>query len=71
MPVQGLGLVKRTRRRTRLFARRDSSDYPRADLGRTLVLGAGGCRLAYDLHVHNGGTDTAVVDIDPYLLVDG
>jgi hypothetical protein len=39
------------------------------DLGRTLVLGAGGCRLAYDLHVHCGGTETAVVDIDPYLLV--
>ncbi len=39
------------------------------DLGRTLVLGAGGCRLAYDLHVHNGGTESAVVDIDPYLLV--
>ena len=38
-------------------------------LGRTLVLGAGGCRLAYDLHVHGGATETAVVDIDPYLLV--
>ena len=34
-----------------------------------LVLGAGGCRLAYDLHVHCGGTETAVVDIDPFLLV--
>jgi SAM-dependent methyltransferase len=39
------------------------------DLGRTLVLGAGGCRLAYDLHVQCGGTETAAVDIDPYLLV--
>jgi hypothetical protein len=39
------------------------------DLGRTLVLGAGACRLAYDLHVHCGGTETAVVDVDPYLLV--
>jgi SAM-dependent methyltransferase/uncharacterized protein YbaR (Trm112 family) len=39
------------------------------DLGRTLVLGAGGCRLAYDLHVHCGGTETAVIDVDPYLLV--
>jgi hypothetical protein len=38
-------------------------------LGRTLVLGAGGCRLAYDLHVHCGATETAVVDVDPYLLV--
>ena len=38
-------------------------------LGRTLVLGAGGCRLAYDLHVHCGGTETAAVDIDPFLLV--
>jgi len=38
------------------------------DLGRTLVLGAGGCRLAYDLHVHCGGEETAVVDVDPYLL---
>ena len=40
-----------------------------ADLGRTLVLGAGACRLAYDLHVHCGGTETAVVDVDPFLLV--
>ena len=37
-------------------------------LCRTLVLGAGGCRLAYDLHVQCGGTQTAVVDVDPYLL---
>jgi SAM-dependent methyltransferase/uncharacterized protein YbaR (Trm112 family) len=38
-------------------------------LGRTLVVGAGGCRLAYDLHRQLGGTETAVVDIDPFLLV--
>jgi len=38
-------------------------------LGRTLVLGAGACRLAYDLHLHCGGTETAVLDIDPYLLL--
>jgi SAM-dependent methyltransferase len=37
-------------------------------LRRTLVLGAGGCRLAYDLHVHCGGKETAVVDVDPFLL---
>jgi SAM-dependent methyltransferase len=39
------------------------------DLGRMLVLGAGACRLAYDLHLHAGATETTVVDIDPYLLV--
>ena len=39
------------------------------ELGRMLVLGAGGCRLAYDLHVQCGATETAVVDIDPFLLV--
>jgi SAM-dependent methyltransferase len=38
-------------------------------LGRVLVVGAGGCRLASDLHRHAGATETAVVDIDPYLLV--
>jgi SAM-dependent methyltransferase len=38
-------------------------------LGRTLVLGAGACRLAYDLHVQLGATQTAVVDVDPFLLV--
>jgi len=37
-------------------------------LHRTLVLGAGACRLAYDVHVHCGGTQTAVIDVDPYLL---
>ena len=40
----------------------------RRALGRTLVLGAGACRLAYDLHCF-GATETAVVDIDPFLLV--
>ena len=38
-------------------------------LGRTLVLGAGGCRLAYDLHRLCGATDTVVLDIDPYLFL--
>ena len=38
-------------------------------LGRTLVLGAGGCRLAYDLHAHGGATHTTVIDVDPFLLV--
>jgi hypothetical protein len=39
------------------------------DLGRTLVVGAGGCRLAYDLHCRLGALETAVVDIDPFLFV--
>jgi SAM-dependent methyltransferase/uncharacterized protein YbaR (Trm112 family) len=38
-------------------------------LGRTLVLGAGGCRLAYDLHRTCGASETVVLDIDPYLFV--
>jgi SAM-dependent methyltransferase len=38
-------------------------------LGRVLVLGAGACRLAYDLHVHLGATETAVLDVDPFLLL--
>ena len=38
-------------------------------LGRVLVVGAGGCRLAYDLHRQCGATETAVLDIDPYLFV--
>ncbi|HVZ75003.1 MAG TPA: hypothetical protein VHJ20_21625 [Polyangia bacterium] len=40
-----------------------------APLGRTLVVGAGACRLAYDAHRALGATETAVLDIDPYLLV--
>jgi SAM-dependent methyltransferase len=36
-------------------------------LGRVLVLGAGACRLAYDLH-RAGASDTTVVDLDPLLL---
>ena len=38
-------------------------------LGRVLVVGAGACRLAYDLQRHGGATETAVLDIDPYLFV--
>jgi SAM-dependent methyltransferase len=40
-----------------------------ADLGRTLVLGAGACRLAYDLHRRFNASETAVVDIDPFLFL--
>jgi uncharacterized protein YbaR (Trm112 family) len=39
------------------------------DLGRTAVLGAGGCRLAYDLHRLCRADETVVIDIDPYLFV--
>src|SRR5579859_5724810 len=38
-------------------------------LGRILVLGAGACRLAYDMHRRLGGTETVAIDIDPYLFV--
>jgi hypothetical protein len=38
-------------------------------LCRVLVVGAGACRLAVDLHRHGAATETAVLDIDPYLLV--
>jgi SAM-dependent methyltransferase/uncharacterized protein YbaR (Trm112 family) len=37
--------------------------------GRVLVVGAGGCRLAHDIHSLLGARETAVVDIDPYLFV--
>jgi SAM-dependent methyltransferase len=40
----------------------------RPALGRTLVLGAGACRLAYDLH-RFGALETVALDIDPFLLV--
>jgi SAM-dependent methyltransferase/uncharacterized protein YbaR (Trm112 family) len=36
--------------------------------GRTLVLGAGACRLAYDLHRLSEAAETVVVDVDPLLL---
>lgn len=38
-------------------------------LGRTLVLGGGACRLAYDLHRQCGASETAVLDIDPFLFL--
>jgi len=38
-------------------------------LGRTLVLGAGACGLAYELHRRHGASFTVAVDIDPFLLV--
>lgn len=36
-----------------------------APLGRTLVIGAGGGRLAYDLHRLHGASSTLAIDIDP------
>lgn len=38
-------------------------------LGQTLVLGAGGCRLPYELHRGFGATETVVLDIDPFTFV--
>jgi hypothetical protein len=38
-------------------------------LGRTMILGAGGCRLAYDLHRSHDASETIAIDIDPYLFV--
>src|SRR5262245_41531402 len=37
-------------------------------LGRTLFLGAGACRLAYDLHRRDTTAETFVVDIEPFLF---
>jgi hypothetical protein len=33
------------------------------------VLGAGGCRFAYDLYREFAATETAVLDIDPFLFI--
>jgi SAM-dependent methyltransferase len=53
---------------------RDAADAIRGvasdqNLGRMAVLGAGGCRLAYDLHRLCNAEETVVIDIDPYLFV--
>ncbi|MET0795262.1 MAG: methyltransferase domain-containing protein [Polyangiaceae bacterium] len=40
-----------------------------APLGRLLVIGAGACRLAYDLHRQCGASETAVIDVDPFLFL--
>jgi SAM-dependent methyltransferase len=37
-------------------------------LGRVVVLGAGACRLAYDLHRRHPEAETVVVDVDPVLF---
>ena len=40
-----------------------------AELGRVLVLGAGACRLAYDLHMQADCTATVAMDFNPLLLL--
>lgn len=40
-----------------------------ADLGRTLVLGAGAARLAYDIHMAFGCESTVAFDFNPMLLL--
>lgn len=40
-----------------------------ADIGRTLVLGSGGGRLAYDLHQALGGDLTVALDFNPLLVL--
>jgi SAM-dependent methyltransferase len=57
------GNVENARSLTAVVAR-----LTRQALGRTLVLGAGACRLAYDLH-RFGALETVALDIDPFLLV--
>ncbi|MBI4521344.1 MAG: class I SAM-dependent methyltransferase [Gemmatimonadetes bacterium] len=37
-------------------------------LGRTMVLGAGACRLAYDLHRRHREAEIVVIDLDPILF---
>lgn len=37
-------------------------------LGRTLVMGAGACRLAYDLHHRHPDAELMVMDVDPVLF---
>ena len=39
------------------------------DLGNTLVLGAGACRLPYDIHQHMNTASTIAVDFNPLLLL--
>jgi uncharacterized protein YbaR (Trm112 family) len=39
-----------------------------ASLGRTLVFGAGASRLAYDLHLRCGASETVALDLDPLLF---
>lgn len=41
----------------------------RTSLGRTLVPGAGACRLAYDLHQSGLSSETICLDINPILLL--
>lgn len=38
-------------------------------LGRQIVLGAGACGLAYELHLQCSASQTVALDIDPYLLL--
>ena len=38
-------------------------------LGDTLILGAGACRLAYDIHMWLGTSRTVAVDFNPLLLL--
>ncbi len=40
-----------------------------AELGRVLVLGAGACRLAYDLHMQADCSATVAMDFNPLLLL--
>ncbi|MDH3266273.1 MAG: methyltransferase domain-containing protein, partial [Gammaproteobacteria bacterium] len=40
-----------------------------AELGNVLVLGAGACRLAYDLHMHTDCAATVAMDFNPLLLL--
>jgi hypothetical protein len=39
------------------------------EIGRMLVVGAGSCGLAYELHLRHRAHETIALDIDPYLLV--
>lgn len=46
-----------------------SGDGNAASLGDTLVLGAGACRLAYDVHMQLGTARTIATDFNPLLLL--
>jgi SAM-dependent methyltransferase len=63
----GWGSAENSENQRAIAAIRDLLDT--GALGRTIVLGAGACRLAYDLHTQLRASETAVIDIDPFLFV--
>ena len=68
LPLSRLGMGRRQAPRKRVSDEMGREGIERCPARANVVLGAGASRLAYDLHLRCGASETVALDLDPLLL---